>query len=287
MNPTLNPSLQVSDSYQWRFLISLLKPIHFNRWANRRYITALEFGFILSRYQPIPNEFLSKVVEELQIVLHGINRQTSFQDIADRAFIQSVNELCPHVASEKDAKEKILVQAHELLDCLEIINRGMITMPEEYKSCFSLEQGTFKENLWQFEFLIHWIKQESNIKIPDELIELDKEFELQKELNNKIYKNNLREIFGKDQIMNDGLIDVRKIMSTKLVLALENYVLNMHEKEINTIPSSSAVEADLVDKYKNYGVTETIARNINECSRHDAKAKIPLGNVRKKTIFFQ
>ncbi|NDH68655.1 MAG: hypothetical protein EBY22_12285, partial [Gammaproteobacteria bacterium] len=206
MNSILKPSLQVSDGCQWRFLISLLMPVDFNRWITRRYITPLEFCFILFGCEPIPNEFLFKIVEELQIVLQNINRQTSFRSISDRAFIQSINKLCPHVKNEEEAKEKILEQAQGLLDCLEIINRGMLAMPEEYTSCFSLDQGTFKEKLWRFEFLIHWIKHESNIKIPHELIGLDEGFDLQKELNNESNKNSLRQVFGEDQIMNDGLI---------------------------------------------------------------------------------
>ena len=63
-----------SDSYQWKFLVSLLKPAYLKRWANRKHVTPLEFGFISSGLEPIPNEFLLKVVEELQTILHNINR---------------------------------------------------------------------------------------------------------------------------------------------------------------------------------------------------------------------
>lgn len=279
-------SYKASDSYQWRFLIDLLKPITSSRWIKRPQVTALEFGFILSGYEPIPDQFLSKVVEELQTTLYHI-KPASFRNMySSEGFIKSVRERFPGIKGEAEVIEKILQQAQALLDCLEIINRGMIAMPREYQACFSIEQGTFKEKLWRFEFLIYWAKHEVNIQVPHELIQLDESFELQKELDSKT-KNELRQAFGKDQIMVDGLIDVRKIMSTKLVLALENYVLNMYGKEINQIPSSSAVEAELVDKYGDDGVTETIARSINECSRHDAKAKVPLSNARKKTIFFQ
>jgi hypothetical protein len=184
MNLTSSSSLQVSDGCQWRFIISLLKPVDFNRWITRRHITPLEFGSILFGCEPIPNEFLFKVVEELQIILHNINRQTSLRSIADGdiAFVQAINKLCHHVKNEAEAKEKILEQAQGLLDCLEMINRGMMAMPKEYQACFANEQGTFKEKLWRFDFLVHWAKTDLYLSLPTEICMLDNNFNFQKEL---------------------------------------------------------------------------------------------------------
>jgi len=61
----------------------------------------------------------------------------------------------------------------------------------------------------------------------------------------------------------------------------------MHNKEGKKIESSDSVKAELVERFKEYGVTEAMARTIDECSRHDSKANTPPRGAHKKTIFFQ
>ena len=171
-----------SDSYQWKFLVSLLKPAHLKRWANRKHLTQLEFGFISSGLEPIPNEFLLNVMEELQAIMHNINRKVSFESLqySDKTFIPSIKELFPHIKKEEDAKERILEQAQHLLDCLEMIHRSMMAMPEECQACFSNEQGALKEKLWRFDFLVHWAKTDLNFSLPSEICMLDNNFNIQK-----------------------------------------------------------------------------------------------------------
>ena len=282
-------SYKASADYQWSFLAGLLKPVDYARWIKRRHITPLDFGFISSGYEPMPNKLLFDIVEELQAVLHVIDCNVCFHDVlrSNKKLMQSVNDLFPKIKVMENVKKRIFKQAHYLLDRFEIIKRGMLVMPEEFKLCFSVQESSFKEDLWRFDFLIYWARTKVAIEIPRELVNLDERFDLQKELGDVTNKDDLRHSFGKGEIMRDGLVDVRKIMSTKLVLAIENYVLNMNGVAVNKIPSSSAVERELIDKYGSDGVTEAIARSINEGSRHDAKAKVDLSSAREKTIFFQ
>lgn len=114
---------------------------------------------------------------------------------------------------------------------------------------------------------------------------------LPEEFNSKVDSNiktemNLRSHFKDGEIMIDGIIDVRQIESTKLVLALENYMIYMR-LDSKRIPATEAVKQELVLKYGIDGVSATMARTIDECSRHDSKSKNPPKSAREKTIFFQ
>ena len=285
---------KASENDKWRTLLVSLRPVNYERWKKRSCITSLEFVYLLAGFEPLPDALLCKTVVELRYILFNITRNVSFKNIFshDKGFWSLLAEFkikYPDVKTEAELIDKIIERASLLLDIMEIVYRAMTTISPEHDSCFSQPQEGSREKLWRFDFLVYWLKNETSIVVPEAIGDVDHQFDLQKELLAKLYssESNLRHLFGKHEIMKDGLIDVRKIMSTKLLLSFENYVINMHGKEINKIPASAAVEKELVEKYGTCGVTVSIARGISENSRHDARGKVSLNNARNKTIFFQ
>ena len=61
----------------------------------------------------------------------------------------------------------------------------------------------------------------------------------------------------------------------------------MTDKEADKIPGTKTVKTQLIKSYGADGVVDSMARLIDECSRHDLKARTPPTSARKKTIFFQ
>lgn len=159
-----------------------------------------------------------------------------------------------------------------LLDAIEL--QELIPIPLPFNYTVPFEQRNFK---FKIQTLIEYAQQ-MKWNFPDEL---------KSEVDTNIRTEaNLRSHFKDGEIMVDGIIDVRQIESTKLVLALENYMINMRQHS-KRIPSTDSVKHELVSKYGKDGVSETMARTIDECSRHDSKSKNPPTSARKKTIFFQ
>lgn len=110
----------------------------------------------------------------------------------------------------------------------------------------------------------------------------DKGFNIPIELSEDSEQSNTSKLvtpFSENEIIKDGLLDLSKIESTKLLLAIENYALNMFGKNKNEIPKSVIIKNELMAKYD---LTEPVARQISECSHHDFKVKNPLTSARKK-----
>jgi len=246
---------KASDIMQWRFLVSLLKPAHFKRWINRGHITPLEFGFISSGFEPILDVFLFKIVEDLQTILHHISRQISFEDIhsSDKTFIPFIKELFPHIKKEEDAKDKILSQAQCLLDCLEIINRGMMAMPKEYQACFATEQvseqGASKEKLWRFDFLVHWAKTDLHLSLPTEICMLDNDVSIQKELD--VHFGKTIHKLNESELIIDGWFNLNNCRAPKLKALIESYVKEerLCKKNIKRKFSTGNIQEHLKDDF--------------------------------------
>ena len=184
-------SLKNSGSYQWGFLIGLLKPIIHSRWKNPKKVTLLEFGFILSGYEPIPNKIMSKVVEELRTILYQI-KPSSFQDMHNdynEDLLKSVRELFPNIKQETEIVQLVMQQAQALLNCLETIHRGSLTIPKEHQACFATEQGKGKEKLWRFDYLVYWARTDLLLSLPAEICVLNKKFNIKKELGSHFITN--------------------------------------------------------------------------------------------------
>lgn len=110
----------------------------------------------------------------------------------------------------------------------------------------------------------------------------DKKLNIPIELSEDSEKSNTSKLgtpFGENEIIKDGLLNLSKIESTKLLLAIENYALNMFGKSKNEIPKAVIIKNELMAKYD---LTEPVARQISECSHHDFKVKNPLTSARKK-----
>jgi hypothetical protein len=213
----------MSDNYQWRILIGLLKPITYSRWVKRPLITPLEFGFIWSGYEPRPDEFLSKVVEELQTILYHI-KPASFRNMySSEGFIKSVRELFPNIKGEAEVIEKILQQAQALLDCLEVINRGMKAIPKEYNACFSIDQDTLKEKLWRFDYLVHWAKADLQHSLPAEISMLDNNFNIKEELAAH-FGQTIKHKFSESELIIDEWFNLKLCRAPKLKALIETYI---------------------------------------------------------------
>ena len=294
MTQYLLAAFKASENDKWRSLLASLRSVDYERWKKRSCITSLEFVYLLAGFEPLPDALLCKTVVALRNILFNISRKVSFKDIFshDKGFWSLLTEFkikYPDAKTEAELIDKIIEQASLLLDIMEVVYRAITTISSEHDSYFSQPQEGSREKLWRFDFLVYWLKNETSIVVPEAIGDVDHQFDLQKELlaNLDSSESNLRRLFGNHEIMKDGLIDVRKIMSTKLLLSIESYVINMHGKEINKIPSSASVEDELIKKYGTCGVTVSIARGISENSRHDARGKVSLNNAREKTIFFQ
>ena len=160
-----------------------------------------------------------------------------------------------------------------ILEAIEVNSLNIIPLP--YDGRVPLEQRNVK---FQTQILIDFAAR-MKWNLPEE-------FNSNTDSNIKS-ETNLRSHFKDGVIMVDGIIDVRQIESTKLVLAIENYVVSMNGKDKDDIPSNDSIKLDLVTKYGKDGVTDSIARTIDECSRHDSRVKSPPKSARGKTIFFQ
>lgn len=159
-----------------------------------------------------------------------------------------------------------------ILDAIEVKVLSTILLPYDGRVPFEQRNFKFKsQSLIEYAVRMKW-------NFPEE-------FNSKTDSNIKS-EMNLRSHFKDGEIMIDGIIDVRQIESTKLVLALENYMINMR-LDSKKIPASEAVKQALVSKYGIDGVSAAMARTIDECSRHDSKSNNPPKNARKKTIFFQ
>ncbi len=227
-------------------------------WNSRDLLTVHELSYLLLETEPNPYDLHVDLVAEFEKYYPEKLTSPDYQDSLDK-FKEIMRGYC-----------KIAVHAKSL---------PTETTDETHVAWYHQE---YKENIaslgYEPKFLISWIK-ERGFTIPSWLNPRESIHERQRKPKILQLDNN--------EIIVDGWLNVRKVESTKLVLAIENYVTKMHNKEIKKIESSDAVKADMVKRFGEYGVTEAMASIIDECSRHDSKANNPPTGARKKTIFFQ
>lgn len=227
-------------------------------WNSRDLLTIHELSYLLFEAEPYPYELHVTLVSEFEKYYPRKPTSPNYQDSVDKF----VELMCGY--------NKIAVHAKSLPT--EITDQTHVAWYHQ----------EYKENVaslgYEPRFLISWIK-ERGFTIPSWFNPIESIYESQRKPKMQQFDNS--------QIMVDGWVNVRKIESTKLILAIENYVTKMHNKEVKKIESSDAVKAEMVARFGAYGVTEAMARTIDECSRHDSKANNPPNGAHKKTIFFQ
>ena len=96
-------------------------------------------------------------------------------------------------------------------------------MPEECQACFSNEQGALKENLWRFDFLVHWAKTDLNFSLPSESCMLDNNFNIQKELDAHFGKT-ISHKFNNSELVIEGWCNLNNCRAPKLKALIEAYV---------------------------------------------------------------
>lgn len=233
--------------------MGLLQPVNYDRWKRRSHVTPLEFAFLLAGFDPVPNQFLITVIEELQKIIYSINRHVPFRDISYSdnkvlEFMKILRDAYPQIKNEEEMKNKILEQSQLLLDCLEIINRAMFDIAPKHVSCFSKVQGRFKERLWRFDFLICWVKRECNISIPMELADLDRNFSFPED-------KNLPDLLTEKSIFTHSWFNTDKCDAVKLKAIIEAY---SHIYTKNQSRDARDVSSGEIKEYilKNYDVLD-------------------------------
>lgn len=258
-------------NYSWKKITLLGRelPVQSDAQTEVRYLKDK-----LPRYEAV---FLLQWAKSKNIKIHQSYNPVETQERKNRQFIRnfigrqviSRNEIVQVLVKyNPDLDEKyfheMLFDAVKAQNPLEIIYKARNVYKDD-PSTFNYDFT--KESLIEYAVQMKW-------NLPEEFH------------NNTEAKQNIRSYFRDGEIMVDGVIDVRKIQSTKLVLALENYIIHMRQ-DSKKIPSTESVKKELVSNYGQDGVTEAMARIIDECSRHDTRANNPPKSAREKTIFFQ
>lgn len=197
-------------------------------------------------------------------------RQSFIQDYVGRLALYR-DEFIKILAHYNPSKDEEYFKIR-ILDAIQLNQLKSIPIP--FDGSVPFEHRNFKfqiQTLIDFAVRMQW-------NLPEEFNSKDD--------NNIKEEAKLRSYFKDGEMMIDGIIDVRQIESTKLVLALENYILNMRG-DSKRIPSTESVKTELVSKYEEDGVSVAMARTIDECSRHDSRSNSPPKSARKKTIFYQ
>lgn len=227
-------------------------------WNSRDLLTIHELSYLLFDAEPYPYELHVTLVSEFEKYYPRKPTSAEHKDSLNK-FVEFMREYCKVAIHAKSLPTETTDQTH------------VAWYYQEYKE-------NIASLAYEPKFLISWIKERS-FTIPSW-------FNPRESIHERDRKPKILQL-NNNEIMIDGWLNIRKIESTKLILAIENYVTKMHNKEVKKIESSDAVKAGLVERFGEYGVTDVMARTIDECSRHDSKANNPPTGARKKTIFFQ